>query len=244
MKSGILCLSLGMLLITGCAASAEDTTPAMDTDEQKALYAVGFTMSKNLQNLELTPEELALVQAGMRDGVLGNEEKIDTRALLPRLQEIFDGRIKAKIEKDREAGLKVCEAAKAEEGVTVLSSGAVYRETQAGDGAQPAATDKVKINYKGTFYNGTVFDRSPEGKPAEFYMNKVIPCLQEGVARMKVGGKATLTCPPDSAYGDSGTPGILPGSTLIFDVELLGIEPAEAAAAPPATPTPETSPSK
>jgi FKBP-type peptidyl-prolyl cis-trans isomerase FkpA len=242
MKSGILCLSLGLVLLTGCAASAEDATPAMETDEQKALYAAGFAISKNLQNLDLTAEEVDLVQLGMKDGLLGLDEKIDIMAFMPKLEEIFNARVKAKVEIEKAAGLKTFEAAKTAEGSSILACGAVYTETSAGSGAQPAITDTVQLHYHGTLHDGTMFDSSVErGEPAEFALNGVVPCFGQGVAAMKVGGKATLTCPPDTAYGDAGRPGILPGSTLIFEVELLDIITTEQ---PSLQPAPDTSPSK
>ena len=91
-------------------------------------------------------------------------------------------------------------------------------------------TDRVKLHYHGTFHDGKEFDSSLGGDPAEFALNQVVPCFGEGVSNMKVGGKATLTCPPEAAYGEGGRPGILPGSTLIFEVELLDILAAPAPA--------------
>ncbi len=106
------------------------------------------------------------------------------------------------------------------------STGLVYRSLKEGSGASPAATDTVKVHYRGTLTNGTEFDSSyKRGSPAEFPLNRVIKCWTEGVQKMKVGGKAQLTCPPAIAYGERGTPGgpIPPNATLNFEVELLGI---------------------
>jgi FKBP-type peptidyl-prolyl cis-trans isomerase len=242
MKSVILCTSLCLALLTGCAAAADDQPPVLETEDQKALYAVGFALSQNLTTLDLTPEELTLVQRGLSDGILKVEEPFDIQAFLPKLEQIFDGRVKAKIEREKAAGLAVVETAKAVEGAKVLPSGAVYLETSAGTGAQPAITDRVRLHYHGTFHNGDVFDSSVDaGKPAEFALNQVVPCFGEGVSSMKVGGKATLTCPPESAYGEGGRPGILPGSTLIFEVELLDILASEA---PPTVPSIGESPAE
>jgi FKBP-type peptidyl-prolyl cis-trans isomerase FkpA len=104
---------------------------------------------------------------------------------------------------------------------------------KAGAGASPAATDTVKVNYKGTLVNGTEFDSSYSRKaPAQFALNGVIRCWTEGLQKMKVGGKAVLTCPSDLAYGDRGHPPIPGGATLIFDVELLDIASPAPAPAP------------
>ena len=111
-------------------------------------------------------------------------------------------------------------------GVTT-ASGLVYRSLKDGTGANPAATDVVKVHYRGTFPQGGEFDSSyKRGSPAEFPLNRVIRCWTEGVQMMKVGGKAHLTCPADIAYGARGTPGgpIPPNATLHFEVELLGIQ--------------------
>lgn len=95
-----------------------------------------------------------------------------------------------------------------------------------GSGAQPKATDTVEVHYHGTFEDGKVFDSSVErGQPARFPLNRVIPCWTEGLQLMKVGSKARLTCPAKIAYGERGIPGRIPGgATLIFEVELLGIQ--------------------
>ncbi|MBL8481741.1 MAG: FKBP-type peptidyl-prolyl cis-trans isomerase [Rhodocyclaceae bacterium] len=105
------------------------------------------------------------------------------------------------------------------------ASGLIYKSLKDGTGASPTATDMVKVHYRGTLTNGTEFDSSySRGQPAEFPLNRVIPCWTEGVAKMKVGGKAQLTCPPAIAYGSRGMGGVIPpNSTLVFVVELLDI---------------------
>ena len=107
----------------------------------------------------------------------------------------------------------------------VTASGLVYRSLKDGSGASPAASDKVKVHYRGTFPDGKEFDSSyKRGEPIEFPLNGVIKCWTEGVQRMKVGGKAKLTCPASIAYGERGAGGVIPpNATLQFEVELLGI---------------------
>ena len=93
-----------------------------------------------------------------------------------------------------------------------------------GSGASPTKTQKVRVHYHGTLPDGKVFDSSVKrGQPATFPLNRVIPCWTQGLQEMKVGGKARLTCPPETAYGQQGTSGIPPNTTLVFEVELLEI---------------------
>jgi FKBP-type peptidyl-prolyl cis-trans isomerase FkpA len=107
-----------------------------------------------------------------------------------------------------------------------LPSGVKVTHTKDGTGANPKATDAVKVHYRGTLANGTEFDSSyKRGTPATFPLNRVVPCWTEGMQKIKVGGKATLTCPPATAYGSSGAGGVVPpNATLTFEVELLAIE--------------------
>ena len=120
----------------------------------------------------------------------------------------------------------VTTAAAKEEGAVVTPSGLVYRSLKDGNGASPTATDKVTVHYKGTFPDGREFDSSyKRGQPIDFPLNRVIACWTEGVQRMKVGGKAKLTCPPEIAYGSRGAgSAVPPNATLLFEVELVGIQ--------------------
>ena len=116
-------------------------------------------------------------------------------------------------------------AAAKEPGAVVTASGLVYRSLKEGEGASPVATDKVKVHYRGTFPDGREFDSSyKSNQPAEFPLNRVIKCWTEGVQKMKVGGKAKLTCPASIAYGERGAGGVIPpNATLQFEVELLAV---------------------
>jgi FKBP-type peptidyl-prolyl cis-trans isomerase FkpA len=113
-----------------------------------------------------------------------------------------------------------------EPGAVKSASGLIFKSLSPGNGDSPKPTDKVKVNYEGKLVDGTVFDSSyKRGQPIDFPLNQVIPCWTEGVQKMKVGEKAQLVCPSGIAYGDRGRPPVIPGgATLVFQVELLGIE--------------------
>lgn len=117
------------------------------------------------------------------------------------------------------------DAAAKEAGAVVTPSGLVYRALKEGTGASPTAADSVKVHYKGTFPDGREFDSSyKRNEPIDFPLRGVIPCWTEGVQKMKVGGKAKLTCPAAIAYGARGAGGVIPpNATLLFEVELLAI---------------------
>ena len=119
----------------------------------------------------------------------------------------------------------VLAAAAKEDGAVVTSTGLVYRSLKDGTGTSPTASDKVKVHYRGTFPDGKEFDSSYKRNEAiEFPLSGVIKCWTEGVQRMKVGGKAKLTCPSNIAYGERGAGNVIPPkATLLFEVELLGI---------------------
>ncbi len=106
-----------------------------------------------------------------------------------------------------------------------LPSGVKIVHTQAGNGPFPKASDAVTVHYRGTLADGKEFDSSyKRGAPATFPLNRVVPCWTEGMQKIKVGGKATLTCPPATAYGERGAgSAVPPNATLTFEVELLSI---------------------
>ena len=124
------------------------------------------------------------------------------------------------------AALSLVACAAPAQGPVTTKSGLVYKSIKEGTGAAPAATDTVKVHYRGTFQDGKEFDSSyKRGEPTEFPLNRVIPCWTEGVQRMKPGGKARLTCPPAIAYGARGAGGVIPpNATLNFEIELVSVK--------------------
>ena len=125
-----------------------------------------------------------------------------------------------------DAGADFAAKAAKQKGAEKTASGLVYRSLKDGTGAKATPASTVKVNYKGTLIDGTVFDASDRhGGPATFPLSRVIPCWTEGVSMMKVGGKAQLVCPPAIAYGSRGAPPVIPpDATLVFEVELLAVQ--------------------
>jgi len=206
------------------APQAAGAAPA--TEGAKTLYAMGLVLSQNLAPLNLTAAELVSVQEGLSDGVLGRPAKVNLQLYSPKIREFANLRFAAAAEVEKKAGAAFLAKQAAEPGAVKQPTGFVYKEEKAGTGAAPKATEKVKVNYRGTLTDGTVFDSSIErGQPLTFSLSGVIPCWTQGLQLMKVGGKARLVCPAELAYGDTGSPPkIRGGATLVFDVELISIE--------------------
>ncbi len=207
--------------------------PALETDEQKTLYALGIAISRSLRPFELTEKEFVHVEAGFADGTLGRDSRVVLETFGPKVDAMLLVRVAAITEREKQAGQALLSKSAEEPGAVKTDLGFVYREIEAGQGASPLATDTVTLHYHGTLRDGTVFDSSVvKGVPTTFALGGVIPCFRDGIQKMKVGGKSKLTCSPEAAYGDRGAPPvILPGATIVFEVELL-----EIAAAADATP--------
>ena len=212
----------GLVLTTGPRAAG---APELKTDEQKTLYALGIAISRNLVTFGLSEAELEIVKAGLTDGALQKEPKVDLQAYGPKIQELQQTRAAATAATEKKASQAFLAKAAAEAGATKTASGLVMVTIKAGTGPTPKPSDTVKVHYHGTLTDGTVFDSSVQrGQPATFQLNGIIPCWKEGLQLMKVGGKSRLVCPPELAYGDRGAPPrIKPGATLVFEVELLEI---------------------
>ena len=233
-------IAVGLSLLMAVPAFASG--PELKTEEQKTVYALGLSIAQSLGTFALTPAEVDLVSAGLRDG-LANTPKVDAAQYNPMVKQLAQQRSTAAAEIEKKEAVVFLEKIGKEKGAEKTASGLIYLSVKAGSGESPKATDTVKVHYKGTLRDGSVFDSSVErGQPATFGLNGVIPCWTEGLQKMQVGGKAKLGCPSNIAYGDRGAPPkIKPGSALLFEVELLSIEPTPAAL-PGAPPSPFTVP--
>ena len=206
------------------AASAGSLT----TDDQKTIYALGLNLYRTLAQFDLSPDELQIIKQALTDAA-ANKPALEINDWGPKIQPLAQTRSARVAQKEKSASAAYLTKAAAAPGAVKTPSGLVYRDLKAGTGPSPKATDTVKVNYRGTFTNGTEFDSSyKRNEPAQFPLNGVIKCWTEGVQKMKAGGKASLVCPSDIAYGDQGRPGIPGGATLLFEIELLEITPPSA----------------
>lgn len=210
------------VLAAGLPVAAETK---LENEDQKTFYAMGLLMAQQLVGYDITQAEVEIIKAGLQDGVLGGEPKVKLDEFGPKIQGMLTPRAEAVAAREKKAGEAFCAEAAKKPGALTTDNGVVYIEQSAGDGASPGPASTVKLHYHGTLRDGSVFDSSKErGEPAEFALNRVIPCFSDGLQKMKVGGKSRLVCPADQAYGDRGAPPkIRPGAALVFDVELLEI---------------------
>jgi FKBP-type peptidyl-prolyl cis-trans isomerase len=235
MRPRALAVTLALSLAAACGAVAE---PSLESEDAKTIYALGLVLARNAEQFSLSAEEVEVLVSGFSDGVHDRTPRVELEAYGPKIDPLAQARREKTAGVEQEASRSFVDGAAAEPGAVRTQSGLVYRETQAGSGPKPKATDTVKVHYVGTLRDGQVFDSSRErGTPAQFPLNRVIPCWTEGLQLMGTGGKATLVCPAEIAYGSRGAGDkIPPGAALRFEVELLEIVAAPAAATKPAPP--------
>ncbi len=225
---------------TGTAAAEEkppappETAPKLDlkTFAAKLSYTMGLEIGGYLRAMH-ADIDLTAFYRGVEDSInertpllTPQETAKITQEQAKRMREKFEAERKAMSEKNRKEGEAFLAENKKKEGVVTTDSGLQYLVLQEGDGPNPKATDEVKVHYRGTVLDGTEFDSSyKRGEPISFRLNGVIAGWTEGLQLMKVGSKHRLFIPSDLAYGpEAQGPIIQPDSTLIFEVELLGIE--------------------
>lgn len=227
------CVAGMAIVIAGCAQAVEKDVQ-LDTDEQKASYGIGYGFASNLkqqtEGLELSTD--ALVK-GIMDAMTEGDRALTDEEIQAAISALQAKQIAAQQAKAEEAAATARAEGEAflaenasKDGVMTTDSGLQYEILERGTSDQsPTAESTVKVHYHGTLVNGTVFDSSVErGEPIEFPLNGVIAGWTEGVQLMSIGDKFRFFIPADLAYGDNqASPLIPPGSTLIFEVELLDI---------------------
>lgn len=192
------------------------------TDEDRTLYALGLSIADSVSRFQLTESELALVQQGLADGVLHRSLGIQPGQYGPMIDELVHARVdRAFREEERIGAAFRAKAVAAHRAAVRTPSGAVAIPLRTGTGAVPGASDTVRIAYKGSLIDGTVFGRTQPGESLTVGVSDAaVPCLAEGLLRMQVGSAQRLVCPPER---DFFLPGVRTGSTLIYDIELLEI---------------------
>jgi FKBP-type peptidyl-prolyl cis-trans isomerase len=223
LRSGLL---VAALLLSGPALAVE-----LETEAQKLGYIIGMDIGASLkqQGAELDLDSLFdAVRATYNDEPLAMTPE---EAATVREKFIAKRRSEAEAQRQTLATANAAEgdrfllANRVKEGVVVTDSGLQYQVIEMGDGPKPSAADKVTVNYRGTLLNGQEFDSSyARNQPVSFQLDQVIPGWTEGLQLMPVGSKFMFFIPPNLAYGPAGGGPIGPNSTLIFEVELLGIE--------------------
>ena len=217
---------LSAALIGGNAFATE-----LETESQKLGYIIGMDIGQSLKQQGGELDLDSLIEA-IR-ATYNNEPLAMTPEEAASVRESFIAARRAEAEQQRQsmAAINAAEGDKfllenrTKEGVQVTDSGLQYKVVVMGEGAKPKPTDKVTVHYRGTLLNGEEFDSSySRNQPTSFQLDQVIPGWTEGVAMMPVGSKFMFFIPPNLAYGPNGGGPIGPNATLVFEVELLGIE--------------------
>lgn len=218
---------------------AEDAEPSYT--EEELLRSWGWLLAERftLRDLDMTPQELDWISAGMMSQVDGEAAPTDLSKSQLALQEYFAQRevtIQARqLEANRRQGEEFFDSLFGLPGMLSLGTGLFYEIKEPGSDLRPTSSDTVIVNYEGRFLDNTIFDSTSEKGPIAFKLNEVIPAWTQGIPLIGEGGKIKLYVPSDLGYGDDPRPGIPPASTLVFEVELIKVgipEEPEAPAAP------------
>jgi FKBP-type peptidyl-prolyl cis-trans isomerase FklB len=204
--------------LPGVEAAPDPLASAPPTDARHYSYAIGRDIGSSFRDdgMELDVDSLA---AGLRDALAGAEPKYDEKLCAVAIRRMYLARNDKLRESNAEFLVKNAKA----EGVQRLPSGLQYKVLKTGNGASPKATDTVQVHYVGKFIDGETFDESGE-EPTEFQVDGVIDGWAEALQKMKVGDTWQLVVPAELAYGEQGDEVIPPHSTLIFEIELVGIK--------------------
>lgn len=226
MKKLVSTTTLGLLVAAPLAFAAPES------EEEKLSYSLGVTLGQSLVQ-DVEELDLDAFRQAIEDVYAGGELAMSEEQMaetLVRFQESAMASRQAQAsqiaETNREAGETFLAENADEDGVEITASGLQYKVLESGDGASPSASDSVEVHYEGKLLDGTVFDSSYQrGEPVSFRVNQVIEGWQEALQLMSVGDSWMIYLPSDLAYGEAGTGGpIGPNETLVFQVELLGID--------------------
>ena len=219
----ILCCLFSSVLF----AQAGQAQQATDQSNEKVMYSLGYLLGNNVKKQLILEDEDSYksFSQGLRDSLLNRKSQTNLEEYKPLIAKKYQDDKAILDAKRKVAQDDYLKSVKKDKKSKVLSNGAVIQLEKKGKGKNPKAADTVKVHYTGKLLDGTVFDSSvARGVPAEFPLNGVISCWTIGLQEMKPGAKATLYCPPDTAYGNMQAGPIEPNSLLVFDVELLEVK--------------------
>ena len=230
-------LAVASFFLASTAQAAAPSKPALKTDDQKSFYIMGASFGQKIADLGLTNSELEYVSLGMRDIAQGRQPAVDPQIYNAKLETMLRTRLQTRAAAEKAKSEVFLKKAAEEKGAVKTGSGLVYVLIQPGDGASPTPDQGVKLHYKSTLPNGMVLeDTHKRGTPAEFThpVSELIPCWQEALPKLKVGGKMRAVCPSSLTYGDVGNPmaGVPGGSAVVFEFELLDVLKAQKEEAP------------
>ncbi|MCL7945580.1 FKBP-type peptidyl-prolyl cis-trans isomerase [Marinobacter sp. ATCH36] len=235
MNKTLIALAVAGALV-GCSSpqDAAPEDPALESTDEKVSYGMGLVMGERMGN-DLPDLQMDQFLQGIQHGHAGDEEQTRMSreeiqealmAYQAELQEQESAQTDELANKNREAGEEFLAENAERDGVETTDSGLQYEIVEEGNGEKPTAEDRVQVHYTGELISGEVFDSSRErGEPVTFGLNQVIPGWTEGLQLMSEGSRAKLYIPAELAYGPGGNQRIGPNETLVFDVELLEINP-------------------
>ncbi|HYO68100.1 MAG TPA: FKBP-type peptidyl-prolyl cis-trans isomerase [Archangium sp.] len=223
MRGLLMCMA--MVLLPGCEQDGVELLPK--TREQKLLYMLGAGIARDQAVLRLTPEELEYVYEGLRDQVLREQHAMELE-MTDAVVDLANRRLAEQLARGKEESRSFLEQAAREEGMVKTGSGLLFRSLVEGTGPSPSSADEVTVHVRGLRMDGGEFNNSyTQGQPSHFPIGKALPCVAEGLQRMKVGGKAKLVCPSELAFQNAGLRDLIaPGAAVVFELELVGIGPA------------------
>ena len=214
------------LMVVSCSSGLTAKSSGADT----VSYAFGINIGESLKKSKVEGLTPSIIAKGIADVLEkdGSDAKLTYEESMDILQKYFTQLQSQTLEKNGKTGSDFLANNKTAEGVVELPSGLQYKIISAGTGPKPAASDMVRVHYKGTFINGEVFDSSYErGEPIDFQLDQVIKGWTEGLQQINEGSKAMLYIPADLGYGMQGTGRIEPNTTLIFEIDLIAVNPKD-----------------
>lgn len=220
-------IAVSSLFLIACnnTSTSGDSDVALLTIEDSLAYALGVNIGENLKQSGFDELNTAALELALQNVYSGDSTLISVEDAAQVINKFMQAKSEEKAAGAKQAGQEFLAENGKRDGVVTTASGLQYEVVVEGTGASPSATDQVTVHYHGTLIDGTVFDSSVDrGQPATFPLNGVIPGWTEALQLMKEGGKSILYIPSDLAYGDqAASEQIGPGSTLIFEVELIKV---------------------